>query len=205
MPFKNACGYLDIRLLGSAEDKIGSVEVTAGGAVIAGSGSVDFGGYASGPLFVPDEGGSTTVRLECGDGIALNPASAHLVPCGSSGRDLRFGRREGAHLRRAQLLLYQIAGGRRGHRTQYGDALQTLGVLRRDRGGEPFRELADRLAGTDASSVTALRITGTLNATDFAYIRENLTALELLDLSGTEMTVFPNRALAFYDDANTRP
>ena len=34
--FKNACGYLDIRLLGSAEDKIGSVEVTAGGAVIAG-------------------------------------------------------------------------------------------------------------------------------------------------------------------------
>ena len=64
-------------------------------------------------------------------------------------------------------------------------------------------ELADRLAGTDASSVTALRITGTLNATDFAYIRENLTALELLDLSGTEMTVFPNRALAFYDDANT--
>ena len=42
-----------------------------------------------------------------------------------------------------------------------------------------------------------------MNATDFAYIRENLTALELLDLSGTEMTVFPNRALAFYDDANT--
>ncbi|MFR7707830.1 MAG: hypothetical protein ACLUZZ_01410 [Alistipes inops] len=46
---QNACGYLDIRLLGSAEDKIGSVEVTAGGAVIAGSGSVDFGGYARGP------------------------------------------------------------------------------------------------------------------------------------------------------------
>lgn len=61
--------------------------MTAGGAVIAGSGSVDFGGYASGPLFVPDEGGSTTVRLECGDGIALNPASAtsfHVVlPAGT--------------------------------------------------------------------------------------------------------------------------
>lgn len=32
---------------------------------------------------------------------------------------------------------------------------------------------------------------------DFAYIRENLTALEVLDLSGMDMTVFPNRALRF--------
>ena len=201
--FKNACGYLDIRLLGSAEDKIGSVEVTAGGAVIAGSGSVDFGGYASGPLFVPDEGGSTTVRLECGDGIALNPASAtsfHVVlPAGtyasvgvrartSDGRSYSYTKSPegGVVIERSTVTHFKPS--------EFFDGIEVENLS---------GELADRLAGTDASSVTALRITGTLNATDFAYIRENLTALELLDLSGTEMTVFPNRALAFYDDANT--
>lgn len=201
--FKNACGYLDIRLLGSAEDKIGSVEVTAGGAVIAGSGSVDFGGYASGPLFVPDEGGSTTVRLECGDGIALNPASAtsfHVVlPAGtyasvgvrartSDGRSYSYTKSPegGVVIKRSTVTHFKPS--------EFFDGIEVENLS---------GELADRLAGTDASSVTALRITGTLNATDFAYIRENLTALELLDLSGTEMTVFPDRALAFYDDANT--
>lgn len=201
--FKNACGYLDIRLLGSTEDKISSVEVTAGGAVIAGSGSVDFDDYASGPLFVPDGGGSTSVRLECGDGIALNPASAtsfHVVlPAGnyasvgvtartSDGRSYSYTKSpaEGVVIERSTVTLFKPS--------EFFDGIQVE---------NPSGELAARLAGTDASSVTALRITGTVEEADFAYIRGNLTALELLDLSGTEMTVFPDRALAFYDEANT--
>ena len=157
--FKNACGYLDIRLLGSAEDKIGSVEVTAGGAVIAGSGSVDFGGYASGPLFVPDEGGSTTVRLECGDGIALNPASAtsfHVVlPAGtyasvgvrartSDGRSYSYTKSPegGVVIERSTVTHFKPS--------EFFDGIEVENLS---------GELADRLAGTDASSVTALRIT----------------------------------------------
>lgn len=201
--FKNACGYLDIRLLGSTEDKISSVEVTAGGAVIAGSGSVDFDDYASGPLFVPDGGGSTSVRLECGDGIALNPASAtsfHVVlPAGnyasvgvtartSDGRSYSYTKSPagGVVIERSTVTLFKPS--------EFFDGIQVE---------NPSGELAARLAGTDASSVTALRITGAVEEADFAYIRGNLTALELLDLSGTEMTVFPDRALAFYDGANT--
>lgn len=58
--------------------------------------------------------------------------------------------------------------------------------------------LSNALIGISHSDIHALKVTGTLNETDFKYIRENLTALEVLDLSGTNMTVFPNRALAFY-------
>src|SRR5699024_11194522 len=67
----------------------------------------------------------------------------------------------------------------------------------------PNGELAALLAGTDAASLTALRITGTMTEDDFTYIREELTALEKLDLSETDLTAFPDRALAFYDEANT--
>jgi len=59
------------------------------------------------------------------------------------------------------------------------------------------------LSGITLTNINALKVTGTLNETDFKYIRENLTALEVLDLSGTNMTVFPNRALAFYHGENT--
>lgn len=59
-------------------------------------------------------------------------------------------------------------------------------------------ELSKVLSGITLTNINALKVTGTLNETDFKYIRENLTALEVLDLSGTNMTVFPNRALAFY-------
>lgn len=62
--------------------------------------------------------------------------------------------------------------------------------------------LATLLANANPDQITGLRINGGLNATDFAYIRENLTALEVLDLSGTDMTVFPDRALRF-DTPNT--
>lgn len=62
--------------------------------------------------------------------------------------------------------------------------------------------LATLLANANLGQITGLRINGGLNATDFAYIRENLTALEVLDLSGTDMTVFPDRALRF-DTPNT--
>lgn len=64
-------------------------------------------------------------------------------------------------------------------------------------------ELSNVLSGITLTSINALKVTGTLNETDFKYIRENLTALEVLDLSGTNMTVFPNRALASYNGENT--
>ena len=64
-------------------------------------------------------------------------------------------------------------------------------------------ELSNVLSGRTLTNINALKVTGTLNETDFKYIRENLTALEVLDLSGTNMTVFPNRALAFYNGENT--
>lgn len=64
-------------------------------------------------------------------------------------------------------------------------------------------ELSKVLSGITLTNINALKVTGTLNETDFKYIRENLTALEVLDLSGTNMTVFPNRGLAFYNGDNT--
>lgn len=64
-------------------------------------------------------------------------------------------------------------------------------------------ELSSVLSGITLTNINALKVTGTLNETDFKYIRENLTALEVLDLSGTSMTVFPNRGLAFYNGDNT--
>lgn len=64
-------------------------------------------------------------------------------------------------------------------------------------------ELSNVLSGITLTNINALKVTGTLNETDFKYIRENLTALEVLDLSGTNMTVFPNRGLAFYNGDNT--
>ena len=63
--------------------------------------------------------------------------------------------------------------------------------------------LSNALIGISPSGIHALKVTGTLNETDFKYIRENLTALEVLDLSGTNMTAFPNRGLAFYYGNNT--
>lgn len=63
--------------------------------------------------------------------------------------------------------------------------------------------LSNALIGISHSDIHALKVTGTLNETDFNYIRENLTALEVLDLSGANMTAFPNRGLAFYNGENT--
>ena len=63
--------------------------------------------------------------------------------------------------------------------------------------------LSNALIGISSSDISGLKVTGTLNETDFEYIRENLTALEVLDLSGANMTAFPNRGLAFYNGENT--
>lgn len=201
--FKNTCGYLDIRLLGNDTDKISSVEITAGGAVIAGSGRVDFNDYAAGPRFVPDAGGNTAIRLECGDGIALSPSvptSFHIVlPTGtyasvnvtvrtSDGRSFSYSKHPdgGVVVARSTVTSFKPA--------EFFDGIMVE---------HPNGELAALLAGTDAASLTALRITGTMTEDDFTYIREELTALEKLDLSETDLTAFPDRALAFYDEANT--
>lgn len=59
--------------------------------------------------------------------------------------------------------------------------------------------LATLLANANPGQITGLRINGDLNETDFQYIRENLTALEVLDLAGSDITELPTRALAFYE------
>lgn len=59
--------------------------------------------------------------------------------------------------------------------------------------------LATLLANANPGQITGLRINGGLNETDFQYIRENLTALEVLDLAGSDITELPTRALAFYE------
>lgn len=59
--------------------------------------------------------------------------------------------------------------------------------------------LATLLANANPSQITSLRINGNLNEDDFQYIREDLTALEVLDLSGSDITELPTRALAFYE------
>lgn len=58
--------------------------------------------------------------------------------------------------------------------------------------------LATLLANAQADQITSLKINGDLNEEDFQYIRENLSALETLDLSGSDITELPVRALAFY-------
>ena len=50
-------------------------------------------------------------------------------------------------------------------------------------------------AGINASTVTELTITGTLGDADFTYMKENLSALNQLDLSGLDITVLPESAL----------
>lgn len=52
-------------------------------------------------------------------------------------------------------------------------------------------------------SVTSLAIVGDMKSDDFKYIRESLTALEVLDLSMTSLQAMPNRGLAFYGTPNT--
>lgn len=58
--------------------------------------------------------------------------------------------------------------------------------------------LAALLANANPSQITSLKINGNLNENDFQYIRENLSALETLDLSGSDIAELPERALAFY-------
>lgn len=54
-------------------------------------------------------------------------------------------------------------------------------------------------------SVRKLAIKGSMSADDFTYIRQSLNALEVLDLSMTDLAVMPNRGLAFNNplSANT--
>ncbi|WP_418992035.1 leucine-rich repeat protein [Alistipes sp.] len=52
-------------------------------------------------------------------------------------------------------------------------------------------------------AVKKLAIEGSIDKTDFAFIRQSLTALEVLDLSMTDLTVMPDRGLAYNDAPNT--
>lgn len=52
-------------------------------------------------------------------------------------------------------------------------------------------------------SVTGLAIVGSVDAADFVFIRASLTALEVLDLSMTDLAAMPDRGLAFYGAPNT--
>ena len=49
-----------------------------------------------------------------------------------------------------------------------------------------------------------LAIVGKLNADDLTYIKTNLTNLEVLDLSMTDLTEIPRRGFGFYGDPNTK-
>lgn len=51
-------------------------------------------------------------------------------------------------------------------------------------------------------TVKELAIKGSMNASDFTFIKESLTALEVLDLSMTDLTSIPSRALR-YNSLNT--
>lgn len=53
---------------------------------------------------------------------------------------------------------------------------------------------------TDPTNVKQLSIIGSVSDNDFQYIRENLTSMEVLDLSRTSITSLPVRAMAFYGD-----
>lgn len=48
-------------------------------------------------------------------------------------------------------------------------------------------------------TITKLAIKGSINQADFTYIKNTLTALEVLDISMTNLTSIPDQALAFYD------
>lgn len=64
----------------------------------------------------------------------------------------------------------------------------------------------DNTSGTLAGKVSnptmvkQLSVIGTLSDDDFAYIRQNLTSMEVLDLSRSTLTLLPFRAMAFYND-----
>ena len=55
--------------------------------------------------------------------------------------------------------------------------------------------LSAALDGIAPTDITGLKVLGTLDGDDFTYIRENLTALETLDLSGSDITELPAKAL----------
>lgn len=50
------------------------------------------------------------------------------------------------------------------------------------------------------ATTTSLTVTGGMNAADFTYIKDNMPALEVLDLSRTTITTIPSGALAFYNN-----
>ena len=73
--FKNACGYLKLKLYNESSAMLKSVEVKGnGGEKIAGSATatIEFGGV---PAVAMNDDATTTVTLDCGDGIALGTTS----------------------------------------------------------------------------------------------------------------------------------
>ena len=50
--------------------------------------------------------------------------------------------------------------------------------------------------GVELSTIKNLKVTGKMNAKDWTYIKDNLTALEELDISGTDLKTIPDEALS---------
>ena len=73
--FRNACGYLVIKLYGAAGTKVEKIELTAqGGEKIAGYGLIEPRYDAAPEVTMTDEGTSTIV-LSCGDGVELGTSA----------------------------------------------------------------------------------------------------------------------------------
>ena len=70
---------------------------------------------------------------------------------------------------------------------------QTVTVEQNSAGG-----LGDALTaqGVELSTIKNLKVTGKMSAKDWTYIKNNLTALEELDISGTDLKTIPDEALS---------
>ena len=59
-------------------------------------------------------------------------------------------------------------------------------------------ELKDKIAaaGLTASTIRAIKVVGTMTANDWRFVKNNMPALETLDISGTDLKAIPNEALS---------
>ncbi|MEG2278183.1 MAG: leucine-rich repeat domain-containing protein, partial [Odoribacter sp.] len=70
-------------------------------------------------------------------------------------------------------------------------AIKFIGTVVSNAGGELSTKILT------PGDVKYLTVTGTMTADDFTFVRASMTAIECLDLSGTDLTTIPLKALAF--------